>query len=152
MNNILLLIISILIFSSCSIQKRHYLNGYNVDWGKKISNITEENIYASTVTDIVYKEENTDFESKIDIFTSNRKEINNQETTYKDSIKCDEILLNNGDEIKVKVLEISPIEIKYKKCDNLEGPQIIIKKSDVFLIKYSNGTKEIINKEGNKKS
>ena len=57
----------------------------------------------------------------------------------------DYIILKNGDEIKSKVLEISTSEIKYKKFENIDGPTIVILKSTVFMIKYKNGTKDIIN-------
>lgn len=56
----------------------------------------------------------------------------------------DMIIKRNGDEIKSQVEEISDKEIKYKKFDNLEGPSYSISKSEVFIIKYSNGTKEVI--------
>ncbi|MFZ1083058.1 MAG: hypothetical protein WAO19_14165 [Candidatus Kryptoniota bacterium] len=56
----------------------------------------------------------------------------------------DVIVLKTGDEIKSKVIEITPTEIKYKKFDNLQGPTIIISKSDVFMIKYANGTKDVM--------
>jgi len=56
----------------------------------------------------------------------------------------DVIVLKNGDEIKSKVIEITPAEIKYKRSDNLGGPTIDILKSDVFMIKYANGTKEVV--------
>ena len=62
-----------------------------------------------------------------------------------DSANCDVIILRNGDEIKGKVLEITLTEVKYKKCDNLNGPTISLRKQDVFIIKYPNGTKEVIN-------
>ena len=54
----------------------------------------------------------------------------------------DNIILKNGDEIKSKVLEISPIELKYKKW-NQESPIYSILKKDVFMILYENGTKEV---------
>ncbi|MBL7912966.1 MAG: hypothetical protein JNJ41_18025 [Bacteroidia bacterium] len=57
---------------------------------------------------------------------------------------CDLVILKNGDEVKAKVLEITPIEIKYKKCLSPDGPLYVVKKNDVFMIKYSNGTKEVI--------
>ena len=47
----------------------------------------------------------------------------------------DLIVLKSGDEIKSKVVEITPTEIKYKKFDNLEGPTIVIFKSDASIIK-----------------
>lgn len=57
--------------------------------------------------------------------------------------ECDNIILLNGEEVMSKVLEVTVDEIKYKRCDNLEGPVYSIKKSDVFMIKYTNGTKDI---------
>lgn len=57
----------------------------------------------------------------------------------------DYITLKSGEEIKSKVTEITSNEIKYKKFDNLDGPIISIDKSTVFMIKYKNGTKDIIN-------
>ena len=57
---------------------------------------------------------------------------------------CDVITLMNGDEITAKVEEIGLDVIKYKRCDNLTGPVIVIKKEDVFMIRYVNGTKDVI--------
>jgi hypothetical protein len=57
----------------------------------------------------------------------------------------DVITLKNGNEIKAKVTEISSSEIKYKRFDNLEGPTVVVPKSDVFAINYENGTREVIN-------
>jgi len=57
----------------------------------------------------------------------------------------DIIVRRNGEEIESKVIEITPAEIKYKKLDNLDGPLFTINKSDVFMIMYANGTKDIFN-------
>jgi hypothetical protein len=59
----------------------------------------------------------------------------------------DIIVLKNGNEIKSKVLEINDKEVKYKKFDNLEGPTISIFKSEIFMIKYQNGTKDVLNND-----
>jgi hypothetical protein len=56
----------------------------------------------------------------------------------------DVIVLKSGDEIKSKVIEITPTEIKYKKFDNLEGPTIVILKSEASMIKYANGTEDVM--------
>ena len=56
----------------------------------------------------------------------------------------DIIIKENGDEIKAKVMEVGITEIKYKKAGNEEGPTYAILKSEVFLIKYANGTKDVI--------
>ncbi|NDK57625.1 hypothetical protein [Pontibacter fetidus] len=53
----------------------------------------------------------------------------------------------NGDELQVKVQEITLTEVKYKRFDNLQGPLISILKSDVFMIKYENGSKMVITEE-----
>ncbi|MDP1800052.1 MAG: hypothetical protein Q8L81_01780 [Bacteroidota bacterium] len=57
---------------------------------------------------------------------------------------CDLVIMKNGDEVKARVLEITPIEIKYKKCLSPDGPLYVVKKNDVFMIKYANGTKEVM--------
>ena len=64
----------------------------------------------------------------------------------------DLIIKKNGDEIKSKVLEVALNIIKYKKYDNLNGPTFEILKSEVFIIKYENGTKDIINPIEEKKT
>lgn len=61
----------------------------------------------------------------------------------------DMIILKTGDEIKSKVLEITPDMVKYKKWENQEGPAYSTNKSDVFMIKYSNGTKDVFNQSSN---
>ena len=45
----------------------------------------------------------------------------------------------------MELIEIPLNEIKYKKCDNIDGPIITKYKNDVFMVKYSNGSKEVFN-------
>jgi hypothetical protein len=59
----------------------------------------------------------------------------------------DQIFYKTGEEQLAKVLEISTTEVKFKKWDNLEGPTITITKTDVWMIKYQNGTKDLIYKQ-----
>jgi hypothetical protein len=61
-------------------------------------------------------------------------------TTYAQDL----LTKRNGDELLVKVIEITPSEIKYRRADNLDGPLISLWKSDVFMIRYANGTKEVL--------
>ena len=65
---------------------------------------------------------------------------------------CDIIILESGDEISVKVIEITPDLIKYKYCDKENSPLISVYKKDVFMIKYFDGTKEKINHDENSSS
>lgn len=57
----------------------------------------------------------------------------------------DIIIKKNGEEITAKVMEIGTSEIKYKKPGNAEGPLYAIPRSDVFMIKYADGSKDVIN-------
>ena len=57
----------------------------------------------------------------------------------------DVITFRNAEQIKAKVTEISPSEIKYKRFDNLDGPTITVLRSEVFAITYENGRRDIIN-------
>jgi hypothetical protein len=58
----------------------------------------------------------------------------------------DIITLKTNDEISVKLIEVTPSEIKYKKMDNLNGPTFTILKSDIVKVHYENGTEDIFNK------
>jgi hypothetical protein len=55
----------------------------------------------------------------------------------------DVITLKSGDEIKAKVQEIGTDNVKYKKYENLDGPVYTLMKSEIFMIKYENGEKDI---------
>lgn len=57
----------------------------------------------------------------------------------------DIIILKNGDEIKSKIQEVSIDQVKYKKWENLDGPNYASLKSEIFMIKYQNGTKDVFN-------
>jgi hypothetical protein len=67
--------------------------------------------------------------------------------SLKDENECEEIITRNGDIIEAKIIEVGVTEIKYKKCSNKEGPSYSILKSDVFMIKYKNGDKDVFNEK-----
>lgn len=60
----------------------------------------------------------------------------------------DIITQKNGDEIKAKVTEIGANSVKYKRFGNESGPTYTISKSEIFMIKYENGEKDIFEAEG----
>ena len=64
---------------------------------------------------------------------------------FSQNTSCDNIIYKNGEELSVQVVEISESIVKYKKCDNLDGPIYSEDISKVFMIKYKNGTKDILN-------
>jgi len=55
----------------------------------------------------------------------------------------DVITLKSGEEIQALVQEIGDIDVKYKKFDNRNGPTYSLKKSDIFMIRYANGSKDV---------
>ena len=52
----------------------------------------------------------------------------------------DKLHLRNGDDLEVKVIKVEDRDIIYKKWNNQQGPDYIIKKKEVELITYENGT------------
>jgi len=61
-NLILLSATSVILLTSCSVEKRHYMNGYNVKWNKKV--------YTNTDT-----KETSNFENNQNVTASVSEEI-----------------------------------------------------------------------------
>lgn len=60
---------------------------------------------------------------------------------------CQDIITTRtGDEIQVKVMEITPDDVRFTKPDK---PEVLLAlpKTDIFMIKYANGTKDVFNSE-----
>lgn len=146
----------LLFIQSCSITKRHYLPGYSVEWQKnKVSEVSapDKNNNGINSFDDTRSPDEMPVSASIDKSepynnsTKTLLKIGTQKKQFpiKSTEGCDVISLKNGEEINAKILEIGQTEIKYKKCDNLDGPTYIIPKSSATKIKFSNGTTEVIN-------
>jgi len=55
----------------------------------------------------------------------------------------DIITLKDGTEIRASVLDVEGVDVKFKKFDNINGPSYLLAKSEIFMIKYADGTKDI---------
>lgn len=55
----------------------------------------------------------------------------------------DYIITKKSDTVKVKIIEIGPTEIKYKKWNYLDGPNYTISKEAISKITYQNGDQEV---------
>ena len=55
----------------------------------------------------------------------------------------DIIILRNGNEIQAMVSEIGIDDVTYKRFDNPNGPTYTLKKSEIFMIRYANGSKDV---------
>jgi hypothetical protein len=57
----------------------------------------------------------------------------------------DIITTKNGEDIQAKVLEVAPDVVKYKKFSNPDGPTFSLYKSEILMVRYENGDKDIFN-------
>lgn len=60
----------------------------------------------------------------------------------------DFIHFSNGEVLRVKVTEVGTSEIRYKKFDNLNGPDYVVAKSEVQKIQYENGQADVLSNSG----
>lgn len=49
----------------------------------------------------------------------------------------------DGEQVEVRVLEITPSEVKYKLTSNPEGPTYVLPKKEIYMVEYANGSKEV---------
>jgi hypothetical protein len=55
----------------------------------------------------------------------------------------DIITKKSGEDIQAKIIEVTSTEVKFRRFDNLNGPIFSMFKSEVLIIRYENGTKDI---------
>jgi hypothetical protein len=147
--NLFSLFLILLLSSSCSIEKRTYNKGYSINF-KHFNHKYSLEEKTKTVKSREVKDKSKFIEEKIELTTSalleeeklSYKTLNDSNSTLN---PCDWILYKDGTEIEAKVIEISDEYVKFKKCDYLDGPTYSKKISDIFMIKYRNGKKEIFN-------
>ncbi len=132
----------------------------------EINALVNENLLSNNDTPNMYANSETDFSALIinnlEKFTKpyskfKERKINAISKRFTKKIKknysrinqlvasCDVLIMMDGSEITAKILEITPYEIKYKNCDNLDGPTFTKSLSTVFKIKYANGTSQVMN-------
>ncbi len=126
----------IIFLSSCTMEKRHYRHGLHIEWSKTKTKKQNDDAKELTINE-------GDFIASSD----NSIPIILKSNSFKKNLltdSCDLIIFRlEGETIKGKVTDIGLSEIKYKRCDNLNGPTITVRKSDVYMIIYANGTKDV---------
>lgn len=158
---LLLFTFGFLLLYSCSTNRQLYISGYKTSnkiekedskqYASKKNSQNKSDSYRTDLSlDKVLEEENSNnFDNHLSTSTDNDLSFLTLSSNHKLDLKpkkdneCDEIILKNGDELRVKVIEIAETIIKYRRCDNLNGPIYSIPKADVFLIKYPNGTRDV---------
>jgi len=160
---IILLLINCVLFNSCRIEKRHYNKGYYFTSGlnkklnksdnskstkneSKVEEIAEKEVFASSNNKF---ELGSSSESKQSFFVKYGDDllIENNKKQKINTDKCDIVTMKNGVDKSAKVIEVNDTEVKYKNCDNIDGPIFVVKKSDIFRITYSNGTIEVFDNQ-----
>ena len=67
---------------------------------------------------------------------------------FSSAFSQDDIIMRNDDVVKAKVEEVGVNVIKYRKAENPDGPLYDMPKSNVYMIVYSNGSRDVINERG----
>ena len=161
---LLTLFVITVVLSNCAVQKRSYRNGYYVSWNKKTVHVSFIAKHVEVKSKKIVKNETlktiiiSPAETPEAIFASVKKNVNSELKRL--NIKplklpgdsCgDVITLRDGVDITAKVVEVGPKYIKYKRCNNTDGPDIAVNIENVFMIKYANGTKEVFKRDEKKK-
>lgn len=152
--------ISFLVLEGCTVKKRAYTKGYYIDWafmkrdkdnGNRIykEQKTERNAETPVVAEVGSDEQKNNRGISLLATAGKNSEINFAEKrVFNIEPECgDVIVFRSGDSLKVKVLEITEDVIRYKRCDNLEGPLFTVSKGKVASIQYVNGLKEAFKAE-----
>jgi len=161
---------TLFVFSACTVEKRLHRPGYHVEW-KKSSPTKARNTENAAHTESAEKARRNDKPVKKVIAephlsqgskSKNRKlpatpnnnlalriasDYQYQEENIPDLFfddECETLVMVDGRRLLVKVIEINQLEIKYKKCDYLQGPTVVVGKKDVDRIIYANGAEDII--------
>jgi hypothetical protein len=137
------------IFPSCSLKKRSYRKGYYIDWTFQSKNKNSEKYKSkkerllrnnSPIQNPVPVEEVFVAEAGSSIPEIITRKKNN---FLSDTVCNDLITLKKGSQyFKARVIEVNETHVKYKRCDNLNGPVFVVHKNDVYSIKYKNGLTE----------
>lgn len=149
----LLFTLCILFLVSCSVQKRRYQPGFYVSnrptqhhlkpIKKEVHSIVQENERSAPQPEQLMALGSMSNDLALALTTSFNKKNESVDS-------CDVLMFRDGTEISGKISEVSATEVRYKRCDNLEGPTFVTLKSDLFMIKYSNGTREVMKEEVSK--
>jgi hypothetical protein len=151
-----IILLSLALLSSCSIQKRKYLDGFYIsrtstgttpvkvrqvhETKPAVLVIHEKNVKAGEEPRLASASESRSVPAVKNSFGATPLILKDN----KDS--CDVLVFNNGNEISVKIREITAEEVRFHRCDMQDGPLFVHRKAELFMAKYANGTKEIFMK------
>ena len=133
-----LFIVSVLMYISAAAAYSQDCNNYL----RRATELVSQNNYCDAITYYkMYSNCDADADVSTEIAMCERR--CNISTPTPNTTAQDVITLKNGDEIQAIVQEISDVDVKYKRSDNPNGPDYSLKKSDIFMIKYANGSRDV---------
>jgi hypothetical protein len=151
-----ILLLTAMLFTQCSVQKRVYRQGYYLSFKKaplKVQSPGQKRELAFKATKQINTVQGTDQKQyakqerglTVSAQTGGHKmqPLSIRSLPVINDSCGDKIVFRDGEEIAAKVYEIGNDYVKYKFCDNLEGPLRVSSKNKVFMIKYASGTKEV---------
>ena len=103
-----------------------------IDETSKGPSMTTE--YSPVLSDVIKNREK--------VFIDDDKSLKRNLPSALSPAACDTIYLKSGNKIIGKVEEIATFEIRYRRCDNPDGPVIVLRKADVSVVKYQNGASD----------
>jgi hypothetical protein len=145
------LLLILFLLAACSLKKRNYRHGYYVDWAfypdkkkenrnrslkKDNTSLTQKNMQ------LILPEQEVVLSAAAEKSLSPGELKKNEASGERKDGECDTLFFRDGKVIAVKVFEILPYEIKYKRCDYSEGPMTTVNKNDVAKVVYANGISE----------
>ncbi|MBX3165422.1 MAG: DUF4190 domain-containing protein [Bacteroidetes bacterium] len=141
----------VFVLLSCGVQKRKYRDGYYIDKPsskqKTPNKNKEEEVYVGKPDNSKPQPDTKKVENVVVPPENTTAQTNSDDTTdlvvTEKTTTCDVVVMRSGSEIQAKVLEITQTEVKYKKCTMPDGPLFVVRKNDVFMMRYANGTKEV---------
>ncbi|CAG5086506.1 DUF4190 domain-containing protein [Parvicella tangerina] len=145
------LLLLCLLAASCSIEKRHYNKGFYVK-RQTIVNVPSNDAQSKVVSSKtlskhkLVKNETPKAEEDALVISQKTEATNESPSTEikpnLDTTACDKVIFRDGHKETCIVKEVTPTEIRYKKCGFEEGPLYTVKVPEVSAILYRNGTKE----------
>ena len=117
----------VLLFASCSIEKRVHRSGYHIDWktgntkSTPINSIEEdyqitERLSLNEIKSVPTSKMEDKQTARLSTEPANTTSIFSvsDDSTAKNNNDCDLIIFRDGEEIEAKVIEITQKEVKYK--------------------------------------
>jgi hypothetical protein len=146
-----------IILQSCTIEKRHYRPGYNIEFknksSKKLSNPIEPEQMKVDDNSTTEASINNSPENNALAISSGLATAPNQIPDFNiapkknvpDGDGCDRIYLLNGKIIKSRISHHKDSVIRYVNCDSVGGKEFTINKRQIKAIKYANGKYIVLN-------